>query len=227
VTAPEPTKRCPYCAEEILAAAVKCKHCGSALPRPSVPSVATGPNSASPVLVALGICAVIGTVVLGIWCGVAGERRVAMPLSESAFLMANPSPPPADAVPPPPFDPAACKRKRASDIAETKAVVAELRKIERAASTVDRQDSDCFENSLRHMRAVDTVKARAELLQGTVLWYPLAGAVGNMRACSLSCGAHALKEWAGNKCKLAVGDLSEIDRRLPEELADNQACEDH
>jgi len=27
----EATKRCPHCAEEILAAAIKCKHCGSAL----------------------------------------------------------------------------------------------------------------------------------------------------------------------------------------------------
>jgi len=26
------TKACPYCAEKILAAAVKCKHCGSAIP---------------------------------------------------------------------------------------------------------------------------------------------------------------------------------------------------
>ncbi len=26
------TKRCPYCAEEVLAAAIKCKHCGSTLP---------------------------------------------------------------------------------------------------------------------------------------------------------------------------------------------------
>jgi uncharacterized protein len=29
----EATRRCPYCAEEILAAAIKCKHCGSALTR--------------------------------------------------------------------------------------------------------------------------------------------------------------------------------------------------
>jgi len=28
----EATKRCPFCAEEILALAVKCKHCGSAIP---------------------------------------------------------------------------------------------------------------------------------------------------------------------------------------------------
>ena len=28
----EPKKRCPFCAEEILAAAVKCKFCGSVLP---------------------------------------------------------------------------------------------------------------------------------------------------------------------------------------------------
>ena len=30
----EETKRCPYCGEEILAVAVKCKHCGSMLTAP-------------------------------------------------------------------------------------------------------------------------------------------------------------------------------------------------
>lgn len=31
MTPAEPTKRCPFCAEEILVAAVKCKHCGTDL----------------------------------------------------------------------------------------------------------------------------------------------------------------------------------------------------
>jgi hypothetical protein len=41
------TRRCPYCAEEILAAAIKCKHCGSALDAPSPPQGSNPTNEVS------------------------------------------------------------------------------------------------------------------------------------------------------------------------------------
>jgi hypothetical protein len=65
----EDTKRCPYCAEEILAAAKKCKHCGEFLdgretPKGSVTPPLTAPladqNRRAPVIVA--ICVIFGLV---------------------------------------------------------------------------------------------------------------------------------------------------------------------
>jgi hypothetical protein len=68
-----PTKRCPFCAEEILAAAIKCKHCNSMLNAPPGPP-RTGPMpprkttrgyNTPRLLGAIGFCIAAALVVLG------------------------------------------------------------------------------------------------------------------------------------------------------------------
>lgn len=51
----EATKRCPYCGEEILAVAIKCKHCGSALSIDSAPQSDKGAAKADYAWILLGI----------------------------------------------------------------------------------------------------------------------------------------------------------------------------
>jgi hypothetical protein len=68
----EPTKRCPYCAEEILAAAIKCKHCGSNLSKPDVPPAPTSaPTPLSswkrPLGATESIVGIIGTAIFFMW----------------------------------------------------------------------------------------------------------------------------------------------------------------
>jgi hypothetical protein len=80
----EETKRCPFCAEEILSAAVKCKHCGSALNEKAAAPSNDAPRRKGPlatiikgsVLVLLAVIAVF--VVSAIYAGhLRGARAIA------------------------------------------------------------------------------------------------------------------------------------------------------
>lgn len=65
----EETKRCPFCAEEVLAAAIKCKHCGSLLDEALAAVKSSGRKKSSLVgriltVLGLALFASLGVVVL-------------------------------------------------------------------------------------------------------------------------------------------------------------------
>jgi hypothetical protein len=61
----ETTKRCPFCAEQILAAAIKCKHCGSDLAQvaPAAPPPTPDPPRTRVFFKVLGVLLVLGLLV--------------------------------------------------------------------------------------------------------------------------------------------------------------------
>jgi len=71
----EPTKSCPYCGEQILAAAQKCRHCGSMLYGPGA-----GRSAAAPAPAAQGLNDGIKSIIFGgvgfVVCGLAGPVAI-------------------------------------------------------------------------------------------------------------------------------------------------------
>lgn len=80
----EATKRCPFCAEEILEAAKKCKHCGSDLEKSSSVDAKTNTPAADYGLFLL-IIPVISTCLIWFW--VSGMNLLQSPGSTLDFIM--------------------------------------------------------------------------------------------------------------------------------------------
>ncbi|OGV85807.1 MAG: hypothetical protein A3K19_33705 [Lentisphaerae bacterium RIFOXYB12_FULL_65_16] len=72
------TKRCPFCAEEILAAALKCKHCKSDLPAVAAAVAPATGNAAPGNQATSGSCSLV---VAGIAAAAAGEGDAGIPVS--------------------------------------------------------------------------------------------------------------------------------------------------
>jgi len=94
----EPTRRCPHCAEEILAAAIKCKHCqsdiGPSVGKPTVPQTPKPSLADRPAFKASQI--IVG-VILAVWfifrTHSSEQSGSAMPASEVTPEV-KPQPPP-------------------------------------------------------------------------------------------------------------------------------------